>query len=187
MANESIRNDFIEGTYDIFTTLFSEGIEGEGIELYLLSDEVTANIYGEVKYKKYKQPITLVSHARINARHDVQYVEEMKYQWYFVVPLKTLQENDIDVSSEGLKVLKKGMIKFKDTFYCVDEVLPRVYLEDVFLFYHFICVEETNVTSLLLEEPKVEEEPPKEPSEDLPSGDDDSLSDGDSVEGGING
>lgn len=151
MADLSIRKDFIDGTYEIFTTLFNEGIS-DGIELYLMSDKTRVSVYGESKYKKYKKPILLVSHVRIDSVQGKQDVEKIKHQASFVVPLKSFQDNGIGVTREDLNTISKGVIKFQGVYYNIDEILPRVYIEDVFLYYHFVCVEDTSITSLSIEE-----------------------------------
>ena len=161
MADGSIKKDFIDGTYEIFTTMFNNG-STNGIKLYLLSDEVETNIYGECKFKKYKKPITLVSYVSLEPLQNEHDVEVLKYISYFEVPLKTLQQNELSVTKEGLEILKKAMIEFQGTFYSIDEITPRVYIDDIFLFYSFKCIEEKNIESLSIEEE------PKDPEEEQP-------------------
>lgn len=157
MADTSIRNEFIDGIQEIFTTLFNEGVT-DGIEFYPLSDKTTQNVYNESKFKVYRQPITLVAQAWVNPKQGEQYVEKMDEHAQFVVPLKSLQENEIDLSIEGLQDLRNGMVKFHDRIYHVDNVTPRDYVEDVFLLYLFDCVEEPYVKELTLEESDKPEE-----------------------------
>lgn len=151
MSDLGIRNDFVEGTYEIFTTLFNDGVK-EGINLYLLSDNNKTNVYGERKYKKYKPPIRLVSHAKTDSIQSGNEVEELKFQSSFTVPLKAFQQLGIPVDRNSLDKMRRGVIEFQGVFYSIKEVLPRVYVEDIYLFYHFICTEEKGMTSVSVEE-----------------------------------
>lgn len=161
MADLSIRNDFLEGTQEIFTTLFNAGVT-DGLDLYLLSPNTKTNVYGENKAKLYKKPIKLVTQARIRPTQGEQDVETVKGQAEFVVPLKDFMNKDIDVSTEGLAVLRQGVIDFHGTFYTIDNILPKAYVTDVFLLYTFICTEDLALSKsgVLVEEeePTVEEE-----------------------------
>lgn len=141
MADLSIRNDFLGGTQEIFTTMFNDGVS-DGLDLYLLSDKTKTSSYGESKVKIYKAPIKLVTQARINPTQGEQDVETVKGDAQFVVPLKDMMDKDIDVSVKGLAVLRKGVIDFHGTFYTIDNILPKAYVEDVFLLYTFVCTED---------------------------------------------
>lgn len=156
MADESIRKDFVEGVQEIFTTLFNGGVE-DGLDLYLLSTQTKKNVYGENKVKLYQKPIKLVTQAHINPVQGEQDTETVKADAEFVVPLKDLQDKGIDVSTKGLAVLRQGIIEFHGTFYLIDNVIPKAYVEDVFLMYTFVCTEELHVSEVALEE-----EPPTE-------------------------
>lgn len=158
MADLSIRNDFIEGVQEVFTTLLNEGVS-DGIDLYFLSPNTKANVYGENKGKVYKQPIKLVAQARLNPVHGEQDTESVKQQAQFVVPLKDLNDKEVDVSTKGLEVLRRGVIGFHDTFYTIDNVTPKAYVEDVFLLYTFDCSEDLDMgrNGISVEEPPDEE------------------------------
>lgn len=151
MVDLSIQKDFIEGVHDIFTTMFSDG-ETDGIKLYLLSDKTNTNVYKESKYKKYKVPKMLVAQARLTPTQGEQDVEVIKDQAVFIVPLKSLQERELGVTNKDLDEMRKGVIEFHGTFYTIDNILPKAYIEDVFLMYHFVCTEDKYVTSVLVEE-----------------------------------
>ena len=157
MADTSIRKDFVEGVQEIFTTLFNEGVE-DGLDLYLMSDKSIKNVYGESKAKVYKAPVKLVCQAHINPTHGQQDVEEVKGVADFVVPLKDLQDKEIDVSTVGLEVIRRGVIKFHDTFYKIDRIVPKAFVEDVFLMFTFYCTEDIHVSKVLVEESEVEED-----------------------------
>ena len=151
MADLSIRKDFVEGVNEIFTTLFNDGVS-DGINLYLLSNKTRTNVYKESKYKKYKAPKTLVAQARLTPTQGEQDVEAIKDKATFIVPLKSLQERDLGVTNADLDEMRKGVIEFHGTYYTIDNILPKAYIEDVFLMYHFVCTEDKYVTSVLVEE-----------------------------------
>lgn len=162
MADLSIRNDFLEGTQEIFTTLFNDGVT-DGLDLYLLSPNTKANVYNENKVKLYKKPIKLVTQARINPTQGEQDVETVKGNAEFVVPLKELMNKEIGVSTDELAVLRRGVIDFHGTLYTIDNILPKAYVTDVFLLYTFVCTEDlalskSGVSVEEEEEPPVEEE-----------------------------
>ena len=151
MADMSIRKDFVDGVYDIFTALFNDGVT-DGVYLYLLSDKTRTNVYKESKYKLYKQPILLVAQARLTPTHGGEDVKGIKDQATFIIPLKSLQDNNLGVTNDDLDILRKGVIEFHGTFYTIDNILPKAYIEDVFLMYHFECTEEKHLTNLLIDE-----------------------------------
>ena len=153
MADLSIRKDFVDGVQEIFTTLFNDGVT-DGLSLYLMSDKTKANVYGENKYKMYKAPKMLVTQARLNPTQGEQDVKGIKDNAVFVVPLKSLQDQELGVTNKDLDVMRKGVIEFHGVFYTIDNILPKAYIEDVFLLYHFECTEDKNVTSVLVEEPE---------------------------------
>lgn len=151
MADLSIRKDFVDGVQEIFTTMFNDGVK-DGLKLYLLSDNTKTNVYGESKYKVYKAPKMLVTQARLTPTQGTQDVEVIKDQAVFVVPLKSLQENDLGVTNKDLDEMRKGVIEFHGVFYTIDNILPKAYIEDVFILYHFVCTEDKYVTEVLVEE-----------------------------------
>ena len=151
MADLNIRKDFVDGIQDIFTTLFNDGVS-DGINLYLLSDKTKINVYKESKFKKYKTPKLLVAQARLTPTQGQQDVESIKDKATFIVPLKSLQDNDLGVTNADLDNMRKGVIEFHGVFYTIDNILPKAYIEDVFLMYHFECTEDKYVTSILVED-----------------------------------
>ena len=151
MAAESIRKDFVDAVQEIFTTLFNDGVN-DGLNLYLLSDKTKTNVYGENKYKIYKQPKMLVTQARLTPTQGEQDVEVIKDKATFVVPLKSLQDNELGVTNSDLDIMRKGVIEFHGVYYTIENILPKAYIEDVFLMYHFVCTEDKYTTSILVEE-----------------------------------
>lgn len=142
MAYQDIRNDFIEGVNEVFTTLFNNASEGDGVYLYLLSSQRDTNVYGERKYKTYQEPILLTCQAILNPTYGEQTVEEIKDKAEFVVPLKAFLDKGIEVTHESLAEMRKGVLKFNDVIYIIDNIVPKAYVEDVFLMYRFICTED---------------------------------------------
>lgn len=151
MADLSIRKDFVDGVQEIFTTLFNDG-ETDGIKLYLLSDNTKPNIYGENKYKVYQAPKMLTTQVRLTPTQGEEDVKGIKDQATFVVPLKSLQDRDLGVTNDDLDKMRKGVIEFHGVYYTIDNILPKAYIEDVFLMYHFVCTEDKNVKNILVEE-----------------------------------
>lgn len=151
MADLSIRKDFVDGVQEIFTTLFNDG-ESDGIKLYLLSEDTTTNVYRESKYKVYHPPKMLATQARLTPTQGEQDVETVKDRAVFVVPLKSLQERGLGVTNDDLDIMRKGVIEFHGVFYTIDNILPKAYIEDVFLMYHFVCTEDKYVKSVRVEE-----------------------------------
>ena len=151
MADLSIRKGFVDGVYELFTTLFNDGVS-DGINLYLMSDKTKTNVYGESKYKTYKTPKKLVAQARLKPEQGELDVEGVKDKAIFVVPLKSLQERELGVTNADLDIMRKGVIEFHGVYYIIDNILPKAYVEDVFLMYHFECTEDKHTTSILIEE-----------------------------------
>lgn len=174
MADLSIRSDFVDGVMEIFTTLFNDG-ESDGFDLYLLSDKSQQNVYGESKVKVYRAPIKLVTQAHINPTHGQQDVETVKGIAKFTVPLKSFQSKEVDVSTAGLAEIRKGVIEFHGTYYTIDNITPKAYIEDVFLLYDIDCTEDLDLADGLVIE---------EPEEETPDGGDDSEF-GSSDDGGL--
>ena len=151
MADLSIRKDFVDGVQEIFTTLFNDG-ESDGINLYMLSNTTKKNVYGESKYKVYKEPKMLTAQARLTPTQGVQDVEGIKDKAIFIVPLKSLQNRELGVTNKDLDEMRKGVIEFHGVYYTIDNILPKTYIEDVYLMYHFVCTEDKHTTSVLVEE-----------------------------------
>lgn len=141
MADLSIRKDFVDGVQEIFTTLFNGG-EDDGVTYYELDLENSkTNIYGEAKYKQYINPVMLVCKAEISPTHGAQTVESVKDSSTFTIPLKSLQERNLGVTTEELEHMRRGILEFHGTFYYIDNISPKAYIEDVFLMYKFDCTQ----------------------------------------------
>lgn len=156
MANESIKKAFVNGTQTIFTTLFNDG-KTDGVNLYLLGDGTKKNIYGENKYKIYQLPKLLVTQARLTPTIGEKDVEGVKDSAVFVVPVKSLQENGLGVTKADLDTMMRGVMEFHGVYYLIDNILPKAYVEDTFLFYHFVCTEDKNCTGIIVASSLLEE------------------------------
>lgn len=153
MADKSIRKDFVDGVQEIFTTLFNDGSEdNDGIFYYALSNKTTTNVYGETRDKVYKQPILLVASAHLTPTQGQQDTESVKDVARFTVPLKSLQENNLGVTNNDLAEMRRGLIKFHDVFYLIDNIKPKAYVEDVFLMYDLECTEDLDIDSVEVEQ-----------------------------------
>lgn len=172
MADIGIRNEFVEGVHEVFSTLFNNGSEKtDGVFFYALSEENTTDVYGESKYKIYEEPVLLVCKATLYPTHGEQDVEEVKDQATFTVTYKSMIDNGLDVSQQGLSKLRRGMVSFHNVFYKVDLISPKAYVEDVFLLYDFQCTEdpETTTDSFMIATPPEEPEvPPEEGDQNEP-------------------
>ena len=51
-----------------------------------------------------------------------------------------------------MHVLRKGVIEFHGVFYTIDNIIPKDFIQDCFLLYHFKCTEDKYVTSILVED-----------------------------------
>ena len=144
MADKSIRQDFLEGIQEIFTTLINNGDEEtDGVFLYLLSEKNTTNrTYKESKYKTYQKPVLLVCKAEIAPTHGEETVEEVKDRAEFTVTYPSMIEHGLSVTHEALEEMRRGVMKFHDTWYVIDNIIPKAYVEDVFLMYRFQCTED---------------------------------------------
>lgn len=143
MADKQIRREFVEGMHLVFSTLFNNGDEGEdGVFLYLMSeDTVPLDPYGENKYKKYQFPKLLICKAVLNPIQGEQDVLGIDIDAQFTVPIKSLTDNGLEVTQKALNEMYKGVMRFHDTFYQIDKINPKAYVEDTFLFYEFCCTE----------------------------------------------
>lgn len=146
MPKKRIQKAFVNGVQTIFTTLFNNGSENDGVYYYPLDTEnSTINVYGERKAKLYKDPLLLVCKATISPTKGEQDVEEVRNTAEFVVTLKSLVNNNLGVTNKDLETMRRGIMKFKGVCYLIDNIVPKAYVEDVFLMYTFYCTEDKNI------------------------------------------
>ena len=157
MSDLSIRNDFIEGINEIFSSLYNEGKDPEdGIQFYAFSGGED-NIYQETKFKKYKKPITLISSVRESKEDGDTDIKAQKRKASFKVPLKNLITNGIEsMDKDTVSQMRKGLIKYKDTLYEINKIEGNIFIENIYTLWEFQCTEVFDPDSILLE---IEEEP----------------------------
>ena len=146
-----IQRDFVDGVHEIFTTLFNNTELQDGVFYYQLSEDRETNVYGEKKYKTYKAPKLLVCKAIINPVYGEQTVKEITDQAEFVVDVKSLHNVGLSDTPEAIAEMRKGIMKFHDVFYVIDNIVPKAYVGDKFLMYRFICTEDKEQEPLSIE------------------------------------
>ena len=152
MSDSSIRKDFVEGTYEIFTTLFNEAkTPDDGVQFfkYLGGEE---SIYEEHKFKKYGSPITLVAKVQEPMQDGTNEIEKQKRHAIFTVPIKSLTENGVDsMNKSTVSEMRKGIMKCGDVFYYISLIQGKAFVENVYLFWEFHCVEVEDLESICVE------------------------------------
>ena len=141
MANKEIQDAFVDGIHEVFTILFNEGV-ADGVYFYALNPNCkTDNVYKERLGKQYLEPKLLVAKATITTLDPTDTFRVVTHRGTFRVSYKSLRDNNVDVSLKNLKELEKGLMKYKDTVFEIEKIVPTTYVEDVFLTYEFHCKE----------------------------------------------
>lgn len=141
MADISIREDFLTGVQEIFSTLFNEGKGEDGVQLfqYMSGND---SIYQESKFKKYSKPITLVASVKEPEYDGSTDIEAQKRKATFKIPTQSLMNNGIsEMNKSTIAELKKGIIKYKDIFYEIDLIQGRIFIENIYALWEFQCTE----------------------------------------------
>ncbi len=142
MADEKIKKLFIDGVYKVFSTMFNQAMSSDdGICLFRLKNEDTNKLYREQKYRQYGKPAVLVSKVQETPVDSKNYVERQKMEAEFTVPLKSLTDNGIKMDSKDIQELKKGIILYKGTYYEILKIQGTAFVENVYLLWHFHCIE----------------------------------------------
>ena len=159
MADSTIRQDFLNGVEEIFSTLFNEAKEPEdGIQFFAFKGG-SSSIYQESKFKTYSPPITLVSSVSELEQDGKTDVEAQKRHAVFKVPLKQLLSKGVietDMTKDVVAELKKGLIKYKDVLYEIDLIQGKIFIENTYMLWEFRCTEIFDPDSIQIE---IEEEP----------------------------
>lgn len=154
MADESIRQDFIDGIEEVFSTLFNEAKEPEdGIQFFAFLGG-SSNVYQESKFKRYAPPITLISSVSEIEQDGKVDVEAQKRHSTFKVPLKQLLSKGVvenSMSKDVVAELKKGLIKYKDVLYEIDLIQGKVFIENTYVLWEFHCTEIFDPDSIQIE------------------------------------
>lgn len=138
--HQEIQNLFIEGVNEVFYTLFNDG-ENEGV-YFFPQVEQEKNVYQEEKGKVYGNPALLVSRVQLNPVQGEENIQTIRCDALFTVPYMSLRDRGIDVSENNLVNLRKGLMKYKDTYYTIENIKPHAFVEQTFLLYDFICKEQ---------------------------------------------
>ena len=161
MADESMKKDFIDGVNEVYATMFTDGVN-DGVYLYQFVAPLKKSVYKEQKGKQYSKPVLLVAKVQLTPQVGEQNVHTIKEKATITIPFKSLRDNDISVDNDNLVELRKGVLKYKDTFYAIDNITPKVFVADTFMAYQFDCTEELyteiNVMEDIVEEPPIESE-----------------------------
>lgn len=153
---DEIRQQFVDGINEVYSTMFTDGVNN-GVYFYPLHEPAKKSVYKEVKYKQYLSPVLLVAKVQISPEVEEEDVKAQKGRAVISVTVKSLQDNGIDVSYNNLLNIKKGVMKYKDTFYDIDTIEPKVFVRDSFMVYEFKCTEDLSTKEVEIYEPPVEE------------------------------
>ena len=135
MAQKRLNEEFLEGIYEVYSTLMTNQIF-----LKLLDEDSTdTNVYEETTQKKYLDPIQLVGKFSLSMEQGEQVVEGIQDYVTATIPTKSLLDNNVDITPENYETLKKGVISYKGVDYNIVQVRPIVNIDDVFQFYVFYC------------------------------------------------
>ena len=135
MAQKRLSEEFLEGIYEVYSTLMTNQIF-----LKLLDEDSTdTNVYEETTQKKYLDPIQLVGKFALSMEQGEQVVEGIQDYVTATIPTKSLLDNNVDITPENYDTLKKGAISYKGVDYNIVQVRPIVNIDDVFQFYVFYC------------------------------------------------
>ena len=135
MAQKRLNEEFLEGIYEVYSTLMTNQIF-----LKLLDEDSTdTNVYEETTQKKYLDPIQLVGKFSLSMEQGEQVVEGIRDYATATIPTKSLLDNNVDITPENYETLKKGAISYKGVDYNIVQVKPIVNIDDVFQFYVFYC------------------------------------------------
>ena len=135
MAQKRLSEEFLEGIYEVYSTLMTNQIF-----LKLLDEDSTdTNVYEETTQKKYLDPIQLVGKFSLSMEQGEQVVEGIQDYVTATIPTKNLLDNNVDITPENYETLKKGAISYKGVDYNIVQVRPIVNIDDVFQFYVFYC------------------------------------------------
>jgi len=135
VAQRRLNEEFLEGIYEVYSTLMTNQIF-----LKLLDEDSTdTNVYEETTQKNYLDPIQLVGKFALSMEQGEQVVEGIQDYVTATIPTKSLLDKNVDITPENYETLKKGAISYKGVDYNIVQVRPIVNIDDVFQFYVFYC------------------------------------------------
>lgn len=136
MADESIKNAFLDGIEEVFKIMFTDEVY-----LHLLDGELTkVNIYNETTNKVYKSPLKLVGKVTTAFEKGEDPIEEVNIDAVITVPAKQLITLGIPhASPQDLEMLETAKISYKWFEYLVERVVPKTLVADTWQLYEFRC------------------------------------------------
>lgn len=135
MSQKRISEEFLDGIYEVFSTLMTDQIF-----LKLLDkNNTTTNVYGETKNKVCLEPIQLVGKFTLTTEQGEEEVEGVQDKVKVTIPTKSLLNKGVDISPQNYKKLTEGFISYKGVDYSITRIEPTVNIDDVFQFYNFYC------------------------------------------------
>lgn len=147
--DKEIQKAFYDGVHEVYSIMFTDGID-DGINLYML-DEGNETFYRESKFKTYKTPILLVAKSvssmqeRSDALADLDYSDSQT----FTVTHKSLDEKGIPCATEeDFRELRKAYIEFHGSYFKLKKVQPRIFVENMYMAFDFVCDLDVNVHGL---------------------------------------
>lgn len=144
--------------------MFNDGVK-DGV-YYYPQIELEKNIYDEQETKKYGLPVLLVSKVVLSMAQESQDVSVIKGKATFTIPYKDMKNKGIKFEVQDFQELRKGIIRYKDTYYEIDNVEPHAFVEQVFLLYDFQCTEIVDMSDIELDVSTNDEETVKMEVED---------------------
>lgn len=132
----NIRNAFLDGMNEVFTTMFTDKVK-----LFLLDTNLTyTNIYKESPQKVYSTPVSLSAKVVPTFEQGENSVEGIQISAEITVPTKQLILNNIPrFTEEDLETLRKAKFEYKGCEYLIEKVAPRTLVADEWQFYVFSC------------------------------------------------
>lgn len=147
--DKDIWKAFYDGTNEVFNVLFNSGTKDDGVLFYPIYEPSNLGVYKEVKQRKYLVPISLIAKVELTPTQGEEDVETIKETAVFTIPFKSLNENGVNMSNKNFPQLRKGKIQFKDTFYEIDNIKPKTFVENTFMFYQFECTEDLKISEIV--------------------------------------
>jgi hypothetical protein len=134
-TSTEIKNAFLDGIQLVYSTLFTNNLL-----FYLLEETQDKNIYGEVKQRKYKPPITISGSVEDIVEDEGNEVEVNQRSVKITIPTKELEDNKINHTTlVDLKNLEGAKFSYEGIEYEVDSVKPTTMICEEWQIYEFSC------------------------------------------------
>lgn len=131
----SVRQDFYDGIYEIFSEFFCE------VSYYPFDPENKPDdLYNELFQATYLEPVEILAKpSKVDLVENPIPCNDPLKTMSFVVPLKSLDKVGLSTDTD---YLSKGFIKFKDIPYKIHKVVSQLNIQGDFLTYNFLCEED---------------------------------------------